>query len=65
MAAIQRQLGEGDEGKAAEMAELGEAITKAQMPKEVDEQARKELPPIPEVERFLEFVSSSQRGVPA
>lgn len=29
------------------------------------EQARKELPPIPEVERFLEFVSSSQRGVPA
>jgi ATP-dependent Lon protease len=43
MAAIQRQLGEGDEGKAAEIAELGEAITKAQMPKEVDEQARKEL----------------------
>ncbi|HLG81024.1 MAG TPA: endopeptidase La [Bradyrhizobium sp.] len=43
MAAIQRQLGEGDEGKAAEIAELGEAITKAQMPKEVEEQARKEL----------------------
>jgi ATP-dependent Lon protease len=43
MAAIQRQLGEGDEGKAAEMAELAEAITKAQMPKEVEEQARKEL----------------------
>jgi ATP-dependent Lon protease len=43
MAAIQRQLGEGDEGKTAEIAELGEAITKAQMPKEVDEQARKEL----------------------
>jgi ATP-dependent Lon protease len=43
MAAIQRQLGEGEDGKAAEIAELGEAITKAQMPKEVDEQARKEL----------------------
>ncbi|HWF93990.1 MAG TPA: endopeptidase La, partial [Xanthobacteraceae bacterium] len=43
MASIQRQLGEGDEGKAAEIAELGAAITKAQMPKEVDEQARKEL----------------------
>jgi ATP-dependent Lon protease len=43
MAAIQRQLGEGDEGKAAEMAELSEAITKAQMPKEVEDQARKEL----------------------
>ena len=41
--AIQRQLGEGDEGKAAEIAELDAAITKAQMPKEVDEQARKEL----------------------
>ena len=43
MAAIQRQLGEGDEGKAAEIAELGEAITKAKMPKEVEDQARKEL----------------------
>jgi ATP-dependent Lon protease len=43
MAAIQRQLGEGDEGKAAEMTELGEAISKADMPKEVDDQARKEL----------------------
>ena len=42
LAAIQRQLGEGD-GKAAEIAELSEAITKAQMPKEVEEQARKEL----------------------
>jgi ATP-dependent Lon protease len=42
MAAIQRQLGEGD-GKAAEVAELNEAITKAGMPKEVEEQARKEL----------------------
>jgi ATP-dependent Lon protease len=42
MAAIQRQLGEGD-GKAAEIAELNEAIAKAQMPKEVEAQARKEL----------------------
>ena len=30
MAAIQRQLGEGDEGKAAEIAELDEAIAKAE-----------------------------------
>jgi ATP-dependent Lon protease len=43
MAAIQRQLGEGEEGKAAEMAELDSAITKAGMPKEVEDQARKEL----------------------
>ncbi len=44
MAAIQRQLGEGgDQGKTAEIAGLTEAIAKAQMPKEVDEQARKEL----------------------
>ena len=43
MAAIQRQLGEGEEGKAAEMAELDKAITNAGMPKEVEEQARKEL----------------------
>jgi ATP-dependent Lon protease len=43
MAAIQRQLGEGEEGKAAELTELGVAITRAEMPKEVDVQARKEL----------------------
>src|SRR5580698_348367 len=43
MAAIQRQLGEGEEGKAAEMAELDKAISKAGMPKEIEEQARKEL----------------------
>jgi ATP-dependent Lon protease len=43
MAAIQRQLGEGEEGKASEVAELSELIAKAQMPKEVEEQARKEL----------------------
>ena len=43
MAAIQRQLGEGEDGKAAEMAALEEAIVKAQMPKDVEEQARREL----------------------
>src|SRR5262245_1430732 len=43
MAAIQKQLGEGDAGKAAEMAELSEAITKAKMPKDIEEQARREL----------------------
>jgi ATP-dependent Lon protease len=42
MAAIQRQLGEGD-GKGAEIKELSDAIAKAQMPKEIEEQARKEL----------------------
>ena len=43
LATIRRQLGEGDEGKAAEIAELGEGVNKARMPKEVEEQARKEL----------------------
>jgi ATP-dependent Lon protease len=43
MAAIQRQLGEGEAGKAGEITELGEAIAKANMPKEVEEHARKEL----------------------
>jgi ATP-dependent Lon protease len=43
MAAIQRQLGEGEEGRAAEMAELDKAISNAGMPKEVEDQARKEL----------------------
>jgi len=42
MATIQRQLGEGD-GKAQEVTELTEAIAKAQMPAEVDSQAKKEL----------------------
>ena len=42
MAAIQRQLGEG-EGKNQEAAELAEAITKSGMPAEVEEVARKEL----------------------
>jgi ATP-dependent Lon protease len=40
LAAIRRQLGEEDK---AEIAELGEAIAKADMPKEVEEHARKEL----------------------
>ena len=43
MAAIQRQLGEADEGKTAEIAELEKAISTANMPKEVEDQARKEL----------------------
>ena len=43
MAAIQRQLGESDEGKSAEIAELEKAISNAKMPKEVEDQARKEL----------------------
>jgi ATP-dependent Lon protease len=43
LAAIQKQLGEGDAGKAQEVAELSEAITKAQMPKDIEEQARREL----------------------
>jgi ATP-dependent Lon protease len=42
LATIQRQLGEGD-GKAAEVAELTEAIAKAKMPPEAENQARKEL----------------------
>jgi ATP-dependent Lon protease len=43
MASIQRQLGEGEQSKAQDIAELSEAIAKAGMPKEVDDQARKEL----------------------
>lgn len=42
MATIQRQLGEG-EGRAQEVAELNEAIAKAQMPPEAESQARKEV----------------------
>ncbi|WP_328805442.1 LON peptidase substrate-binding domain-containing protein [Rhizorhabdus histidinilytica] len=42
MAAIQRQLGEGDD-KTAEITELTEAIVNAHMPAEVEDQARKEL----------------------
>ena len=43
MAAIQRQLGEGEEGKAAELAELTKKIAEAKMPKETEEHVRKEL----------------------
>jgi len=39
---IQKELGEGDE-KSAEVAELREGIEKAQMPKEAEDQAKKEL----------------------
>jgi ATP-dependent Lon protease len=39
---IQKELGEGDD-KSAEIAELREQIEKAGMPKEAEEQARKEL----------------------
>jgi ATP-dependent Lon protease len=42
MAAIQRQLGEGD-GKGAEIEELTKAIADAGMPPDVEEQAKKEL----------------------
>jgi ATP-dependent Lon protease len=42
MAAIQRELGEGD-GKPQEIAELTAAVTKAEMPADVDQAARKEL----------------------
>src|SRR5579885_2932996 len=43
LAAIQKQLGETDDGKGAEIAELDKAIANAGMPKEVEDQARKEL----------------------
>jgi ATP-dependent Lon protease len=42
MAAIQRQLGEG-EGRPQEIADLNQAITAAEMPKEVEDAARKEV----------------------
>ena len=42
LAAIRRQLGEGEDDKA-EIAEIAAAIAKDGMPKEVEEQARKEL----------------------
>src|SRR5512140_1274875 len=40
---IQKELGEGEEGNAAEIAELRQAIADAQMPEEVEKQATKEL----------------------
>ena len=45
MAAIQKQLGEGEEGKAAEMAELDKAITNAKMPKEVEDAGAQGIAP--------------------
>ncbi len=43
MAAIQRQLGEGDAGRAQEVADLSAAIGKARMPPDAEAAARKEL----------------------
>jgi len=43
MAAIQKQLGEGDAGKAQEITELAASIDKAGMPAEAEAAARKEL----------------------
>ena len=43
MAAIQKQLGEGDAGRAQEVLDLSIAIDKARMPPEADAAARKEL----------------------
>jgi ATP-dependent Lon protease len=41
--AIQKELGEGDSGSSAEIAELRRSIAAAQMPEEVERQASKEL----------------------
>ncbi len=43
MKSIQKELGEGDEGQAAELEELKKAIAEAGMPEEVEKQAVKEL----------------------
>jgi ATP-dependent Lon protease len=40
---IQKELGEGEEGNAAEIADLRKAVADAQMPEEVEKQAAKEL----------------------
>ena len=40
---IQKELGEGEDGNAAEIAELRKAVADAQMPDEVEKQAIKEL----------------------
>src|SRR5262245_23570394 len=40
---IQKELGEGDEGQAAEIDELKKALAEAGMPEEVEKQAAKEL----------------------
>src|SRR6266699_4593950 len=43
MKSIQKELGEGEEGEAAELEELKKAIIEAGMPEEVEKQAMKEL----------------------
>src|SRR5215467_1129869 len=43
MKSIQKELGEGDEGQAAEIEELKKALAEAGMPEEVEKQASKEL----------------------
>src|SRR6266700_1437103 len=43
MKSIQKELGEGGEGQAAEIAELKKSIAEAGMPEEVEKQAMKEL----------------------
>src|SRR5438046_2868864 len=43
MKSIQKELGEGDEGQAAELGELKKAIAEAGMSEEVEKQAMKEL----------------------
>src|SRR5216683_943716 len=43
MKSIQKELGEGEEGQAAELEELKKAIAEAGMPEEVEKQAMKEL----------------------
>src|SRR6266700_2320411 len=43
MKSIQKELGEGEEGQAAELEELKKAIIEAGMPEEVEKQAMKEL----------------------
>jgi ATP-dependent Lon protease len=43
MKSIQKELGEGDDGQAAEIEELKKAIAGAGMPEEVEKQATKEL----------------------
>ena len=40
---IRRELGETEDGRSAEIEELSDAVAKAEMPEEVEEQARKEL----------------------
>jgi ATP-dependent Lon protease len=41
--AIEKELGEGDEGSEADIGELAKAIADAKMPEDVEKQARKEL----------------------